>query len=67
MATLKVILADLARLAGQSTVYTECGSDYDPTDCCPANCKYAADCHAQYNRVMATQRVLNMIDAMEVA
>jgi hypothetical protein len=64
MSQMKNLMADIIRLAGQTSVYSECGSDYDPQDCCPQNCKYAVDCHAQYNRVQATERLLKQLEAL---
>ena len=59
-AQIKIILAEMLKLAGQDGVYSECGGDYNPRKC--GSCKYLADCEYQRDRVMATRRIAIMIE-----
>lgn len=52
---LKSVLVDIAKLAGKTTVVTECGADFG-SDECKHTCEYFSNCvhqRAQYARTMS--------------
>jgi hypothetical protein len=53
---LKSVLVDIVKLAGTTTIATECGVDFDSNECEAGACEYFYDCahqRAQYARTMS--------------
>ena len=53
---LKSVLVDIVKLAGTTTIATECGADFDSNECEAGACEYFYDCahqRAQYARTMS--------------
>lgn len=53
---LKSVLVDIVKLAGTTTIATECGADFDSNKCEAGACEYFYDCarqRAQYARTMS--------------
>ena len=52
---LKSVLVDIAKLAGTTTITTECGVDFDSNECEAGACEHFYNCarqRAQYARTM---------------
>ena len=44
---LKSVLVDIVKLAGTTTIATECGADFDSNKCESGACEYFYDCARQ--------------------
>lgn len=65
MTTAKDVLTAMLDMVGQTTVYAECGSDFEPYACADYGCNHYHDCSRQQDRVDKTKKIKAMIAVMD--
>ena len=58
---LKSVLVDIVKLAGTTTIATECGAVFDSNECEAGACEYFYDCARQRAQYARTMNILQKI------